>query len=171
MMINVELIVLQETPVTGTDDSTEKILLTIGHKNQKCFRCGKIGRISKDYRTNNSRSKLQEQKVCFQCGKPGHISKFWKSGKNLTNREENGNNDAGTTMMAELTAIAMSDNIGCQKWISDSGCTRHITNGQDHLLNFKNENGTTKIGDNDYIESMGYGKMKLVAAVDGKLNE
>lgn len=74
-------------------------------------------------------------------------------------------------MMAELTLIAISDNIGLQKWILDSGCTRHMTNCQDRLINFKNESGNIKMVNNDYIESIWYELMELVAAVDRKLNE
>lgn len=115
-----------------------------------------------DLQKKNSGGK---KRTCFACGKSGHFAKDCKV--------KNGGKyaESTTAMLTVHTALGVSfenREENSDSWILDSGCTKHMTNRKENFVSFTSERGTVKVGNDETIQSLGYGKVKVTAIVKGK---
>lgn len=108
---------------------------------------------------NNSESQshsvysVKRKVICHYCKKPGHIkSKCFK-----LKRDKKCENTEKTFITSEFALT-----VKASDWIVDSGCTAHMTNNQQLLMDFKHNISEVCIANNDKLSSYGSGKIKLL---------
>lgn len=70
-------------------------------------------------------------------------------------------------IMLPHTLLMKFDTRKCQKWILDSGCTRHMSNSRENFVTFIEARGSVQLGDNDTITSIRYGNVRMATVTMG----
>lgn len=111
---------------------------------------------------------------CKTCKKRGHWAKECPDeGKgyasNMLTRESSEEEEIDVVNFCVTLTAGLNDSKIKNKWVADSGATKHMANNQDwfhELKLFKNQ-VTCKVGDGKKVEVKGIGSIKIVSTING----
>ena len=157
----------------GEDPSGDQEKALAGFKPFKgfCFQCGKQGHKSADcksnkaetnekgYRVKPAKNKKGELITCFKCKKKGHYANECKTKMpeqsdtaevTLIGVEET---NCMTSEMDDVSLIGADEvKITEHTFIGDTGCSSHVTNSLDGMINVRKTQGSIKVGDGKLVE-------------------